>query len=649
MDQPIMNRSVGQLLFSYLPERTIDWDEAKAIVVIDQPHFSDIWEYNKSQLVFEEVGRYFDRWCEREGKIDLKKFPDPRKNPNRYIIGTPDIVTARIFSTALFCRNCLHLVFSRNLFYKVSERGNNIIKCPNCKNYSLRQFPLAFIHGCGSIEPLSSYTPSIKSGTQNEFIKRPIKCSECQQNDRLFIKNFGERIGAIQIECRRCNIIVRDRLLASCPQCVSSDLNEADIETKFMRLTRHSASSAYYGHTITIMRLDKPLSISNTDSLAMEIRLILPEVDQPATRSKKDLLFQLIEQLNSLNTDSNEYKMVMEKINEVSKKEENETERVNVTSHQSLFNENTYDEMRKSVLESLSLRERVHRFDWKDIINVKESTTLVDTCNQLANNLGFCGIELLKDLPIVTSTFGYSRRSFDPVFKEQDKQLSTHLIPFPVLNLSSARKAGYANLASKIPILAREGSHEGIFIYLDPNCIIKWLKANGILLPNIENPRLSILSALEPVKRYYDDIWLLPIRRMVFGLIHTFSHVVMRAASLYSGLDRTSISEYVFLPLMGVAIYSNSMTGNFGAFETVIRDNLLNFLESIYSEGIECLYDPECSDQGGACVGCIHAPEVSCRYFNHGLSRSFLLGGPVPWLQIPNDDEKIIGFWEIRK
>jgi hypothetical protein len=96
---------------------------------------------------------------------------------------------------------------------------------------------------------------------------------------------------------------------------------------------------------------------------------------------------------------------------------------------------------------------------------------------------------------------------------------------------------------------------------LGPDLVIRWLEANGIALPNPELPGIArIIATLEPVghDRYLDDIWTLPIRRLVYGLIHSLSHAAMCAITRYAGIDRTSVAEYIFLPLLGFVVYDNS-------------------------------------------------------------------------------------------
>ena len=216
---------------------------------------------------------------------------------------------------------------------------------------------------------------------------------------------------------------------------------------------------------------------------------------------------------------------------------------------------------------------------------------------------------------------------------------------FYVLDRKAARRLNRLDLEGTVPILAKEGEHEGIFFSLDPERVAAWLEQNGI--PNATGAGgiiQFILRGIEPVDRYYDQIWKLPLRRMVYGLVHSLSHAAMRVVSRLAGLERTSLSEFVFLPLLGAVVYANGSTTKLGGMETVIKDRLLEFIEGLQEEGMACLYDTDCLDRQGACHGCLHSPEISCRMFNHGLSRAFLRGGHRPWVD-PARDEDVVGYW----
>src|SRR5262249_17461695 len=145
---------------------------------------------------------------------------------------------------------------------------------------------------------------------------------------------------------------------------------------------------------------------------------------------------------------------------------------------------------------------------------------LAGEISRLRNSLGLAELLYVDDLPIITATYGYTRRDFKPVYDELGAQnLPVEIRAFPSVQKYAAQQLGKLDLVGTIPILAREGDHEGIFMSLQPDKVIEWLAANGIPLQNPDLPAFArILAALEPIDedRYYDTIWTLQVRRMVF-------------------------------------------------------------------------------------------------------------------------------------
>ena len=106
------------------------------------------------------------------------------------------------------------------------------------------------------------------------------------------------------------------------------------------------------------------------------------------------------------------------------------------------------------------------------------------------------------------------------------------------------------------------------------------------------------------------------------------------------------MSEYLFIPLLGTVIFDSSGVFQLGGIETLVRDHLSAFLEQLPMEAVACIYDSDCIDGRGACHGCVHSPEIACRVFNHGLSRAFLMGGHVPWVD-GSVDQRLVGYWQM--
>jgi hypothetical protein len=118
--------------------------------------------------------------------------------------------------------------------------------------------------------------------------------------------------------------------------------------------------------------------------------------------------------------------------------------------------------------------------------------------------------------------------------------------------------------------------------------------------------------------------------RLVFGLLHTLSHVAVRRAALLCGLEGTSLSEYVLPRTLTCALYCNHRFGaTIGALSALFEQSLAEWLAEIRSCR-RCVYDPVCNGRGGSCHACTHLAETSCRFFNLNLGRPFLFGGSDP-------------------
>jgi hypothetical protein len=418
-----------------------------------------------------------------------------------------------------------------------------------------------------------------------------------------------------------------------------------------MRLARYSASDTYYPQTISVLRLDKPQLTSVDDEISSTLRRLLPQSRRPDTAgSASDRLKALSERMKTAEStgDTAEQARLLATILEIAQGKGQGPE----LAETGLLSAISQD-LEKGIKESLAFRGTVsiESAEAKARREGETAELLTQEVSRLRVSLGLGELLYVDDLPIITATYGYTRRDFEPIYDELGAQnLPVEIRAFPSVQKAAAQRLGKMDLIGTIPILAREGEHEGIFMSLQPDRVIEWLALNEIALPNPHLPSIAqILAALGPVDRdrYYDSIWQLRIRRMVFGLIHSLSHAAMRAMTRYAGIDRTSVAEYIFLPLLGCVVYDSSSSFKLGGVATLVRDHLAAFLRNIADDSVECLYDPDCSDHNGACHGCLHSPEISCRVFNHGLSRAFLLGGHAPWADV-SADARIVGYWEMQ-
>ena len=73
-EQAVMQRGVSQLLFNYLPYRTVDWEDGLAIVQLGELRFASVWEEDRKSTLLTEISEGFARWVRRGGRID-PSFP----------------------------------------------------------------------------------------------------------------------------------------------------------------------------------------------------------------------------------------------------------------------------------------------------------------------------------------------------------------------------------------------------------------------------------------------------------------------------------------------------------------------------------------------------------------------------------------------
>ena len=250
------------------------------------------------------------------------------------------------------------------------------------------------------------------------------------------------------------------------------------------------------------------------------------------------------------------------------------------------------------------------------------------------------------DIEIVNAAYGYTRIVTDPAnTSEMYKNLGNKLKLKAFLD-----KGKYKVYTSLL-------NTEGILFEIDRVKIFEWLLENEIIdddinlndenevkswfLNNIDTKEIDTFSEIEYINKKQK------ITKCVYGLIHTISHLLMRSAGVYSGLNKDSISELIFPSVTSIYLYSTTIQGiTMGSLSGMFEENYKAFISSAISDYEMCMFDPICMErQNGSCVACTILNETSCAHFNKDLSRAYLFGGEI------NIDEKtkiVIkkGFWK---
>lgn len=252
---------------------------------------------------------------------------------------------------------------------------------------------------------------------------------------------------------------------------------------------------------------------------------------------------------------------------------------------------------------------------------------------QIAEKFGIKSARVCDRIPFISCSYGYTR-----VESEWKEGVQLHAL--------KEEKNGRKN------IYAAKLNTEGVLFEFDRKKIIQWLLVNGII--NIEEA--PDLNSEEEIK-----IWFLnnikpslihPFSTIdetasketyyVYRLIHSLSHLLIRAAADIGGLGKDSLSEYIFTGVPAVLIYCQNLQGfNLGSLFNTFEAYFDKWMNKAYASAQKCIFDPICIERQKACTGCLFVNEVSCQHFNKDLDRALVVG------HVDRESQrKITGFWE---
>ena len=239
-------------------------------------------------------------------------------------------------------------------------------------------------------------------------------------------------------------------------------------------------------------------------------------------------------------------------------------------------------------------------------------------------------IRLVADFPIVTSVFGYTRVGIDPVTTTGELTTFRHFPPFQYSSQS---------VHDKIPIFVRAAETEALFVRLDPVRLVRWAEdfrpgTVSDMPKDNRAARLWLLRNVGEVDRFVTPKDLDPTTRLIFGIVHTISHMFIRAAAGLAGIDRTGLGEYLFPRMGAFVVYNSNTVYNLGGLTTLFEEELRELLKKTKYDPFakSCVYDPVCSEHhDSSCHACTHIGEMACAFFNRGMSRELLFGPDGFW------------------
>lgn len=226
---------------------------------------------------------------------------------------------------------------------------------------------------------------------------------------------------------------------------------------------------------------------------------------------------------------------------------------------------------------------------------------------------------VVDNFPLLNTVFGYTRDS-------------------PDASATTLRAFEHPYNLDALTVWGDRSPSEAIILELDRAAIVDWLVENDYLnestapdtdddtelkrwfLNNFDNTETQ--NPFTPIE---DEI-----TGVVYRLIHSSSHSLMKTASEQCGLGADSISELLLPSVPAIVLYAQSMEHfALGGMFTLFKSRIHPWIDDAVDHASRCIYDPACidDDEGAACHACLHISEFTCEYYNGALDRELLIGG----------------------
>lgn len=636
-----MARGIGQVLYGYLPGKTFDYEEGRAICQATAPLVTDLEPLSPdtAEAVMDDVADYLGAWEALGG--GLADFPDQTRHRDQYLVAEPRQVRWRLFPLTYHCASCWLMRTYQNSAQVSGLRHPR--ECPNCHRLAMRQLHQVFVHGCGRMEPVRPLWLR-----WDDAVGRAVEgrrwCASCQSADYVGLDLRGERAKDFRWICVRCqHQLPYPEVTMNCPDCFARAHRtpgqsgaRPDASLFNMRLIPHQANPAFYPHMSTLLDIRDPSvsALAQTQDGLAHLGAALIGNDHAAALddTTRAMIASLREQAERQPHNRPQIEATIGSILRLPASQPPSSAAA-VALPESLA---------RGAAEAVAMRHNL-TFSW--LHGAPEGNT-----SETLAALGIHEMALCEDFPIVTASFGFTRRSFEPTYRDGERDHHTILRSFDAIQQS--RRGDFSEHAGKRPVLATRIETEGVYVRLSARRIAEWLTrarlwADASDDANEPQAQARILAALQAPDRFYERLDDMPVTRSVFTLLHTVSHVALSVLAGCAGLEPSSLCEYLLLPDLSFVIYAPSTGTSLGALRAVCVDRFAEFAMALATqECLRCVYDPQCAERTGSCHGCVFLPETSCRAFNRGLSRTVLRGGHNPWSR-PGSCEMLEGYWSV--
>lgn len=260
----------------------------------------------------------------------------------------------------------------------------------------------------------------------------------------------------------------------------------------------------------------------------------------------------------------------------------------------------------------------------------KDKTDQVQSVTRtLLDKLGLEEMGLIREFDLCRFSFGYSRMESTPRLRDKrGMDMPTRLNLFPPVK---------QNDSTRFPVYVVQQGNEALYVRLKEELVLEWLSSlncpDMFTLNDGEKLGAGLLGAAQPMSPFLDNLpetMTPPAYFYLYTLLHSYSHLLMKYISEYSGLDLGSLGEYIFPADLAFVVYRNGTTMDLGNLSALWRNAGPAMLTAMLGpKATQCGTGSLCTERGGACPDCVMMPETSCIAGNKLLSRSVLrsIGG----------------------
>ena len=605
-----MERSKSKFIFDFLPENTFNHSESDLSGMITRLHEDRDDSGNAAadelpdEYIIRRVQRHVNRWY-NSSQLDFG-FETAE-------VVTPGAANFEVFPRSFKCANCGTV----NQFTPTEIRdfpdAETTVPCERCGTGLSDRDQMRMISycRCGGIQDI--YVPE-HCGAGMEY------------------RNPTVRFEDAYWRCTNSSCSYTTRFNGG-STCFNPSCDKEDIKT-----LPHSASSTFYPQTQTLINAHQKLNAlqDNQEYQAQIISDYLLRNSGNDSPSEDELLQEAMKLMANDEASNREHALELAK-------ERLTTDATDHRSEVKHFLQAEFDKAKRlrlseELFEYLSVtsdeyddNDRIETYTFSSLLEDVDakshlSEDELEDYTDLRSNQNLSEIRLIKNFPVTTVTYGYTRGTPIPGGDTEDEM-------GPRLNAFSSGQW------AETQIFARTMDAEAVMISLDKQAVLDWLFSNNIVQSTTVNnlDRWFIEKMTAPNR--FDS---LPAERTparhAFTLLHTLSHLFTDSIGALSGYGRDSLVEHILPRAMSFIIYKRPDTNfTLGSIFSLFEERFPEVLNQL-EESAFCTYDSVCRrDHNGSCEDCLFLSNITCANSNNNLSRSVYFGGEF-------DDETIAGF-----